>query len=66
MVRLAANSGDWVMGKNESLLVRFDETGTYPRVELRLAGTWHVQPPILPRKKVHDFDLRDETASSCT
>jgi len=66
MVRVAANTSAWVVGQDDSLLVRFDETGAYPDVELRLAGTWRIRPPILPRKKVHDFDFRDEPASGCT
>lgn len=66
MVRVAANTSAWVVGKDESLLVRFDETGAYPGAELRLAGTWRARPPILPPKKVHDFDFRDEIAPGCT
>ena len=66
MVRVAANTCAWVIAEDESLLVRFDETGAYPGVELRLAGTWRVRPPILPPKKVHGFDFRDEIAPGCT
>ena len=66
MVRVGANTSAWVVSETEDLLVRFDETGAYPGVELRLAGTWRVRPPILPRKKVHDFDFGDESAPGCT
>jgi len=66
MVRVAANTSAWVVGEDDCLLVRFDETGAYPGVELRLAGTWRVRPPILPRKIVQDCDFRDEPASGCT
>jgi len=65
MVRVAANTSAWVVGEDDSLLVRFDETGAYPGVELRLAGAWRVRPPILPRK-VQDFDFGDDFASGCT
>ena len=66
MVRVAANTSAWVVGEDNCLLVRFDETGAYPGVELRLAGTWRVRPPILPPKIVQDCDFRDEPASGCT
>jgi len=66
MVRVAANTSAWVVGEDDCLLVRFDETGAYPGVELRLPGAWRVHPPLLPRKKVHDFDFRDELAPGCT
>lgn len=66
MVRVAANTSAWLVSGTEGLLVRFDETGAYPGVELRLAGAWRVRPPILPRKKVHDFDFGDKSALGCT
>jgi hypothetical protein len=66
MVRVGANTSAWVVGEDESLLVKFDETGAYPGVELRLVGAWRIYPPILPRKKVHDFDFADESAPGCT
>jgi hypothetical protein len=66
MVRVAANTSAWVVEKDESLLVKFDETGAYPGVELRLTGTWRVRPPLLPRKKVHDCDFRDQYPPGCT
>ena len=66
MVRVGANTSAWVVSETEGLLVRFDETGAYPGVELRLAEAWRVRPPILPRKKVHDFDFGGESASGCT
>lgn len=66
MVRLAANTSAWVVGTPDHLLVQFDETSTYPGVELRLAGTWRVRPPLLPPEKVHDFDFKNEPAPGCT
>jgi hypothetical protein len=65
MVRVAANTSAWVMGEDEGLLLKFDETGAYPGVELRLAGTWRVRPPLLPCK-VQAFDFSDGFASGCT
>lgn len=65
MVRIAANTSAWVIGKEDYLLLKFDGTGAYPEVELRLAGTWRVRPPILPRK-VQIFDFRDDFAPGCT
>lgn len=65
MVRIAANTSAWVIGKEDGLLLKFDQTGAYPGVELRLAGTWRVRPPILPRK-VQNFDLGDDFAPGCT
>ena len=66
MVRVAANTSAWVVEEDESLLVKFDETGAYPEVELRLAGTWRVRPPLLPREKVHDCNFRGEYPPGCT
>ena len=66
MVRVAANTSAWVVSQTEGLLVRFDETGAYPGVELRLAGAWRARPPMLPPKKVHDLDFGDELAVGCT
>jgi hypothetical protein len=65
MVRVAANTSAWVIGKEDYLLLKFNETGAYPGVELRLAGTWRLRPPILPRK-VQNSDFRDDLASGCT
>jgi hypothetical protein len=65
MVRVAANTSAWVIGKEDYLLLKFDRTGAYPGVELRLAGTWRVRPPILPRK-VQNSDFKDGFASGCT
>jgi hypothetical protein len=65
MVRVAANTSAWVIGYEDCLLLKFDQTGAYPGVELRLAGTWRVRPPILPRK-VQDFDFGDDFAPACT
>jgi len=50
MVRVAANTSAWVIGKEDYLLLKFDRTAAYPGVELRLAGTWRVRPPTLPPK----------------
>ena len=66
MVRVAANTSAWVASEAEGLLVRFDETGAYPGVELRLAGTWRARPPLLPPEKVQDSDFKDELAVGCT
>jgi hypothetical protein len=65
MVRVAANTSAWVLGEDESILLKFDETGAYPGAELRLTGTWRVRSPILPRK-VQNFDFRDDFSSGCT
>ena len=65
MVRVAANTCAWVVGEDEGLLLKFDQTGAYPGVELRLAGTWRVRPLLLPRK-VQDFDFSNGFASGCT
>ncbi len=65
MVRVAANTSAWVIGKEDCLLLKFDETGAYPGVEFRLAGTWRIRPPILPQK-VQNFDFGDDFAPGCT
>jgi len=65
MVRVAANTSAWVIGKEDCLLLKFDETGAYPGAELRLAGTWRVRPPILP-PKVQNFDFGDDFPPGCT
>jgi len=65
MVRVAANTSAWVVAE-EDLLLRFDDTGAYPGVELRLAGTWRARPPLLPRKKVEKSDFGDDLAFGCT
>ena len=66
MVRVAANTSAWVVGHNADLLVRFAETGAYPGVELRLAGSWRTRPPIQPRRKVRKFGFRNDFTSGCT
>jgi hypothetical protein len=66
MVRVAANTSAWLVEHEAGLLVKFDDTGAYPGVELRLAGTWRSYPPLLPRKKVQKFDFRGAFASGCT
>jgi hypothetical protein len=66
MVRVAANTSAWVVAEGDSLLVRFDETGAYPEVELRLDGAWRTCPPILPNEKVQNLDFGDGFSSSCT
>jgi hypothetical protein len=66
MVRVGANTSAWVVTDAEGLLVRFDETGAYPGVELRLAGTWRTRPPLLPPEKVQDPNFSDELAVGCT
>jgi hypothetical protein len=66
LVQQGANTSAWVVGEDDSLVVTFDETSTYPGVELRLAGAWRVRPPLLPPQKVYDFDFRNESAASCT
>jgi hypothetical protein len=65
LVRIAANTSAWLIGKEDYLLLKFDETGAYPGVELRLAGSWRVRPPLLPRK-VQNFDFGDDSAPGCT
>ena len=65
MVRVAANTSAWVVAEDESLLLKFDDTGAYPGVELRLVGTWRVRSPILSRK-VQDFDFKGGFTSGCT
>jgi hypothetical protein len=66
LVRVGANTCAWVVGQRADLLVKFDDTGTYPGVELQLAGTWRIRPPIRPRRKVRQFDFRNDFASGCT
>jgi hypothetical protein len=66
MVRVAANTSAWVIAEGDSLLVRFDETGAYPEVELRLDGAWRTRPPILPHEKVQNLDFGDGFSSGCT
>ncbi len=65
MVRVAANTSAWLVGEDQGLLLKFDETGAYPGVELRLAGTWRVRPPLLPQK-VQVFDFQDDFSHGCT
>jgi len=66
MVRIGANTSAWVVSDAKGLLVRFDDTGAYPGVELRLGGTWRTRAPLLPPQKVQDSDFRDELAVGCT
>jgi hypothetical protein len=66
MVRVVANTSAWVVAEGDSLLVRFDETGAFPDVELRLNGAWRTCPPILPHKKVQNLDFGDGFPSGCT
>jgi hypothetical protein len=66
LVRVGANTSAWVVGQYADLLVRFDDTGAYPGVELRLAGSWPTRPPIRPHRKVRKFDFRNDFASGCT
>jgi hypothetical protein len=65
MVRVAANTSAWLVEQEDDLLVRFDDTGAYPGVELRLSGAWRTRPLLLPRRKVQKFDFRDAFASGC-
>jgi hypothetical protein len=66
MVRVAANTSAWLVEQEVGLLVKFDDTGAYPGVQLRLAGTWRTHPLLLPRREVQKFDFRDAFASGCT
>jgi len=66
MVRVGANTSAWVVAEDEDLLLKFDGTGAYPGVELRLAGAWRARPPLLPRKKVGKPDFGDDFAFGCT
>jgi hypothetical protein len=66
LVRVAANTSAWVVGQPADLLVKFDNTGAYPGVELRLAGSWRTRPPIRPHRKVRKFDFRNDSVSGCT
>jgi hypothetical protein len=66
MVRVAANTSAWLVEREDCLLVKFDDTGAFPGVELCLARTWRTRPLLLPREKVQKFDFRDAFASGCT
>jgi hypothetical protein len=66
LVRVGANTSAWVVGQHADLLVKFDDTGAYPGVELRLTGSWRTRPPIRPHRKVRKFDFRNDFASGCT
>lgn len=66
MVRVAANTSAWLVEQEDDLLVKFDSSGAYPGVELRLSGAWRTRPLLLPEKKVQKFDFRDAFASGCT
>jgi len=66
LVRVGANTSAWVVGQHADLLVKFDNTGAYPGVELRLAGSWRTRPPIRPHRKVRKFDFRNDSVSGCT
>jgi hypothetical protein len=65
MVRVAANTSAWVMEEDDCLLLMFAETGAYPGAELRLAGTWRVRSPILPRK-IQNPDFTNGFPPGCT
>jgi hypothetical protein len=66
MVRVAANTSAWLVEQEGDLLVKFDDSGAYPDVELCLSGVWRARPLLLPQKKVQKFDFRDAFASGCT
>ena len=66
LVRVGTNTSAWVVGQHADLLVKFDRTGAYPGVELRLAGSWRTRPPIRPHRKVRKFDFRNDSVSGCT
>jgi len=66
LVRVGANTSAWVVGQHADLLVKFDNTGAYPGVELRLAGSWRTRPPIRPHRKARQFDFRNDSVSGCT
>jgi hypothetical protein len=66
MVRVAANTSAWLVEQKGALLVKFDDSGAYPGVELRLSGAWRARPLLLPQRKVQKFDFRDAFASGCT
>ena len=66
MVRVAANTSAWLVEQKDCLLVKFDDTGAFPGVELCLAKTWRTRPLLLPREKVQKFDFRDAFAPGCT
>jgi hypothetical protein len=66
MVRVAANTSAWLVEQEGDLLLKFDGSGAYPGVELRLSGAWRTRPLLLPEKKVQKFDFRDAFASGCT
>ena len=66
MVRVAANTSAWLVEQHGDLLVKFDDSGAYPGVELRLSAAWRAHPLLLPQKKVQKFDFRDAFASGCT
>lgn len=66
LVRVGTNTSAWVVGQHADLLVKFDNTGAYPGVELRLAGSWRTRPPIRPHRKVRKFDFRNDFVSGCT
>ena len=66
LVRVGANTSAWVVGQHADLLVKFDDTGAYPGVKLRLAGSWRTRPPIRPHRKVRKSDFRNDFASGCT
>jgi hypothetical protein len=66
MVRVAANTSAWLVERKGDLLVKFDDSGAYPGVELRLSRAWRARPLLLPQKKVQKFDFRDAFASGCT
>ena len=66
MVRVVANTSAWVLTEAEAVVVRFDETGAFPGVEISLSGTWRRNPPILPPKKVPFSDFGSDLPLRCT
>ena len=66
MVRVVANTSAWVIAEGDNLLIRLDETGAFPGVQLRLDGSWRTRPPILPHEKVQNLDFGDGFPSGCT
>jgi len=66
MVQVGANTSAWVIGEEEHLLSKFDDTGAYPGVEIHLPGVWRSRPPLLPPAKVQDSDFRNDFGPGCT
>jgi len=66
LVRVGANTSAWVIGAAEHLLLKFDDTGAYPGVEIHLPGGWRSRPPLLPPAKVQNSDFRNDFGPGCT